>query len=416
MNIVVIIPTYNEKENITKLIPMLEEDIFPKIKNHTMSILVADDQSPDGTGREVEKMAKKWKNIDVLEGEKKGLGAAYVRAMQYAMNVMKADAVVELDADFQHDPRDIPRFIKAMDQGADYVIGSRYIPGGKIPEQWEFHRKFMSFFGSLFARIVLWRPKIHDMTSGYKMTKTSFLKKVDLDNLFSKYYAYKIHILHDVVKAGAKVKEVPIIFYERKEGSSKISQKDLFDSFFVVLRLRIRDSKRVIKFLFVGGTGFLIQLITQEGSIHTGIARSIADYLYPVVHSILPTDIEHLTDAVAAGIGAEFAILSNYSFNNFWTFDDTRALQGNRGFFGRLAKFNIASCLSIFIQFLAVFIVERQIGTTLGILGYTVPTRIVVVIPTIILLIIPLNYMIYNKFIWKTHRLKGAHGNTKKTS
>jgi len=385
MKIVVIIPTYNEYINIERLIPLLEEEIFPKIKKHDLHILVADDQSPDKTSDLVESFRKKWKNINLLQGNKEGLGAAYSRAMTYAMDEMKADAVIEVDADFQHDPNDIPRLIQAMDEGADYVIGSRYIPGGEIPPDWGIHRKIMSIFGNLFARIVLLRFNIHDATSGYKLTRTEFLKKVDLQNLYSKYYAYKIHILHDVLKAGAKVKEVPIIFYERKEGSSKISKKDLFDSFFVVLRLRVRDSKRFIKFLIVGGTGFIMQLLMQELSAFLG------------AH-----------DSLAVGIGAETAILSNFIINHSWTFSDTSQVVENKGFFRKLIKFNMSSLASIFIQVTAVTIASYLIGPQIRILSLSIPTRIVVVIPTIIMIIIPLNYLVYNKIIWKTQYLR--HG------
>ncbi len=273
MKIVVILPTYNEKVNIARLIPLLEEEIFPKVKNHEMYILVVDDNSPDGTADTVKDFMKKWKNIDLLQGRKNGLGDAYVRGMHYAMDKMNAQAVMEFDADFQHDPQDIPHLVKAMDDGADYVIGSRYIKGGEIPREWGLHRKIISRFGGLFAQIMLMRFDVHDMTSGYKLTRTSFLKNVDLDHLYSKYYAYKLHILHDVLKQGAKITEVPIIFYERKEGSSKITRKDLFDSFWVVIRLRLHDSARFIKFLFVGGTGFLVQLAMQEGSVRLGASH-----------------------------------------------------------------------------------------------------------------------------------------------
>src|SRR5581483_6485895 len=117
MKIVVISPTYNEKENMKKMIPVLEEDVFPKIKNHEMYYLIADDHSPDGTKEIIESFKKKYKNIALLEGNKQGLGNAYIRAMKYAMETMHADAVIEFDADFQHDPNDIPRLVKAMDDG-----------------------------------------------------------------------------------------------------------------------------------------------------------------------------------------------------------------------------------------------------------------------------------------------------------
>jgi dolichol-phosphate mannosyltransferase len=383
MKIVIILPTYNEKENIGKLIPLLIEEIFPQIKNHNMQLLVVDDDSPDGTSDVVREFMKKWKNIELLNGAKNGLGAAYVKGMHYAMDNMGGEAVMEFDADFQHDPRDIPRLITAMDNGADYVIGSRYVPGGEIPKEWGIHRKIISRFGGLFAQVVLWRFNVHDMTSGYKLTKSSFLKKVDLDHLYSKYYAYKLHILHDVLKQGAKVAEVPIIFYERKEGSSKITRKDLFDSFWVVIRLRLRDSARFIKFLIVGGTGFIVQLIIIDICIRLGVEQFVASML-----------------------GGEAAIISNFLLNNMWTFSDTKSIKEKGGFFRRLVKFNSASLGSIGIQGLVTYVAVRMLGETVTLLGYSIHTAKIILFPTIIFLVIPLNYMVYNKVIWKTQKLK----------
>jgi dolichol-phosphate mannosyltransferase len=383
MKIVVILPTYNEKANMEKMIPVLEDEVFPKIKHHHMQILVADDKSPDGTAEVVRVFQKKYHNLHLIEGHKEGLGAAYVRAMQHAMNTLGADAVMEIDSDFQHDPHDIPRLIKAMDDGADYVIGSRYIPGGEIPKEWGLHRKLISRFGGQFAQLLMWRRDVHDMTSGFKLTKTSYLKRVDLDHLYSKYYAYKLHILHDVLKLGAKVVEVPTIFYERKEGSSKITQKDLFDSFWVVIKLRAMDSKRVIKFLVVGGTGFLVQLMSIYFFITLGMPQ-----------------------VMATMFGGEAAILCNFYLNNLWTFKDTKDVSKRGNVYQRLLKFNTASLFSIAVQTVVVAIAVGIHGEYVHLFGYQVHTSLAVVIPTIIFLVIPLNYFIYNKLIWKTHHLK----------
>ena len=122
MKVVIITPTYNEKGNVDKLIPILENEIFPKIKNHDMNILVADDNSPDGTADEVRKLMQKWKNINISSGEKHGLGAAYIRAMTYAVDKMGADVMFEMDADLQHDPEKIPQFLQKIDEGCDMVI------------------------------------------------------------------------------------------------------------------------------------------------------------------------------------------------------------------------------------------------------------------------------------------------------
>lgn len=383
MKITVILPTYNEKTNIEKLIPLMIEEIFPKIKKHEMSILVVDDNSPDRTAESVTKFMKKWKIIKLLQGAKMGLGAAYVKGMKYAMNEMNADAVMEIDSDFQHDPNHIPRFIKALDDGADQVIGSRYIKGGSIPAEWGWHRKLISRFGGLFAQLLFWRFDVNDMTSGFKLTKSSFIKKVDLDNLYSKYYAYKLHILHDVLAQGAKVTEVPIIFHERVEGSSKITRKDLFDSFFVVIKLRLIKNKRFVKFLIVGGTGFIIQYIVLYLSIKADIPQHIG-----------------------AALSAEAAILSNFSFNNLWTFKDTKEIKEKGSIFRRLVKFNTASLSAIAIQSVSIYIFVHLLGEMIAIFGYSVHTSLIVLFPTIIILVIPLNYFIYNKIIWKTQYLK----------
>lgn len=383
MKIVIILPTYNERTNIEKMIPVLENDIVAKVDNHAISLLVVDDKSPDGTADVVKDFMKKWHNIYLLSGEKNGLGAAYARGMKYAMEKMDADAIMEFDSDFQHNPLDIPRLIKAMDNGADYVIGSRYIKGGSIPKQWGLDRKFLSIFGNLFTRVVWLNFKIHDMTSGFKLTKTAFLKRVDLDHLLAKNFAYKMQIMHDIIKLKAKVVEVPIVFYERTRGKSKISVQDQFKSFYVVLRLGMYDRKRFLQFLIVGGTGFILQFITVYVVIIFGIKQFIA-----------------------AMIGGEIAILWNFFANNKWTFKDTKSIQQQGNVWRRLIKFNFASLASIGVQGLVVYIAVKFLGEKIRILGLTLHTSIAILFPTIILLVIPMNYVIYNRFIWKTHHLR----------
>lgn len=383
MKIVIISPTYNEKVNIEKMIPVLEKEVFPQIKNHDMHILICDDKSPDGTADVVRDYMNEYKNLHLLEGDKQGLGKAYVRGMQHAMEKLNADAVMEFDADFQHDPNDIPRLVKAMDEGADYVIGSRYIKGGGIPKEWGFDRKVKSRLGGIFARYIFLMFNIHDMTSGFKLTKTSFLKKVDLDHLLSYNFAYKLHILHDVVHLGAKVKEVPIMFYERTKGRSKIDTNDVTESLSVVLKLGLLDHKRFIKFLVVGGSGFILQYLVTYLCILLGFQQF-----------------------VAAMIAGEIAILSNFILNNLWTFGDTKHIKAQGHFFKRLFKFNVASLASIGVQGLAVYLAVASLGETLTIFGFEIHTSLVVLFPTIIFLVLPLNYFIYNKVVWKTHHLK----------
>lgn len=171
MKAIVITPTYNEKENVKKLIEILENDVFPDIKNYEMGIIVADDNSPDGTADVVREIMKKYKNLHLNSGPKHGLGAAYIRAMQYAIDDLNADIFIQIDADLQHDPLKLPLFLKKIDEGNDMVVGNRYSDGGSIPKSWPLKRKIFSISANLFVRILFMKFHIHDWTGGYRALK-----------------------------------------------------------------------------------------------------------------------------------------------------------------------------------------------------------------------------------------------------
>jgi len=384
MKVVIIIPTYNEKGNIEKIIRILEEEIFPKIKNHEMHIVVADDNSPDGTGKIVEGLIKKYKNLHLIKGEKHGLGAAYVRAMGIVIEKLHADVMFEMDADLSHDPKKIPEFLKKIDEGYDMVIGTRYSQGGSIPPNWGFIRKVYSIFGNVLVRSILMRFSIHDWTGGFRALKKEVFLKEKSELTAFKGYTFQVSFLHKAVRDGFKIAEVPIAFTDRTLGRSKIVPKEyIVDLLKYVIISRFKELERFIKFLIVGGTGFLVQLLTQEGSVRLGIIHSLS-----------------------VGIGAESAIISNFLLNHFWTFGDTKHIKESANFFIKLLTFNSTSLGSIFIQVAAVWIAEQILGDTTSLLFFTVPTRILILFPTIIFLVIPLNYLIYNKIIWKTQYLK----------
>jgi len=379
MKIIIIIPTYNEKENIKKMIFYLEKEIFPKIKQHEMGLLIVDDNSPDGTAGVVKEVMKKYKNIYLLAGEKEGLGVAYVRGMKYAMKKLSAGWVVEMDADFQHNPDDLLPMIRATDQGYDYVIGSRYVAGGSIPKEWALYRKFLSVFGSLFARIVLWVPKIHDVTSGFKLTKVrGFLDSIDLDNVaafdYSKRYAYKVRILYEMVRLGAKVKEVPIKFQPREEGISKMPKNNFKDTLKLVLTLRWRDSQRLVKVVIVGGIGAIIQF-----SIFNLLRLS-------------------LRPEFANTIAVEIAIISNFIINNMWTFKDRKikAAQGIGKLIAKFGQFNLVSLGSILIQFIVM-----KVGVSVFGRSFIIENLLVAVG---ILIGLIWNYFMYINFVWKVKK------------
>ena len=408
MKIVVIIPTYNEKENVGRLIDVFENEVFPKITGHILNILVADDQSPDGTSDVVRELQKKYKNIDLNTGPKKGLGAAYVRAMTYAVEKLDADLVCEIDADLSHDPKRFPLFVKKIEEGADIVVGTRYSDGGSLPKNWPFIRKVFSVTANLIVRSVTGRFKIHDWTGGYRVLKKEvFLKEKSKIELYQGY-TFQVAFLYNAVMDGFKVGEVPINFVDRTLGRSKIAPLEyIINLLSYVIIARIKELQRVIKFLIVGGVGFIVQILLQEGSYRLGIALLLVRFFYSLQGSHVGV-MDATAQGVAAGIGAEGAILSNFMFNNFWTFSDTSKMSHSSIFIVKLVKFNVASLLSIIIQGAAVALGVMVLGSSFKLAGFIIPVRIAILFPTIIFIVIPLNYFIYNKFIWKTHHLKNG--------
>jgi dolichol-phosphate mannosyltransferase len=215
--ITIIIPTYNEKKNIKKIINQITSLGIP-----SLNILVVDDNSPDNTSNIVKIMQKNNKNLHLLiNKEKKGLGKAYIIGMNYSINKLKADILVEIDADLSHDPKILPEMLKFIPE-YDLVLGSRYIKDGSIPKKWEFHRKFLSFFGNFIFR-VFFSWKVKDWTTGYRVIKKEVYKKIKeyIDNKIFYDYTFQVVFLHQAMKRGFKIKEYPIEFKERKKGKSK---------------------------------------------------------------------------------------------------------------------------------------------------------------------------------------------------
>jgi len=225
----IVIPTYNERDNITALL----EAILTMAP--ATDILVIDDNSPDGTGQIVDQIRTRLPQVYVLHREGKlGLGTAYVRGFEYAID-HNYDIVFEMDADFSHDPQYLPRFFSAI-EGADLVIGSRYIKGGGTPN-WSPLRKFISGGGNTFARAVLGIPT-HDCTGGYRCYRTNALRTLDLDLVRAQGYAFQVEMTYIFWKRGFRVREVPIIFEDRRVGKSKMSRKIFIEAFLWVVRTR----------------------------------------------------------------------------------------------------------------------------------------------------------------------------------
>ena len=231
--VLVIMPTYNERENITRIIPaVLEQD--PRI-----NMLIIDDNSPDGTGEIVDRIAAENPRVDVIHREGKlGLGTAYVRGFKYSLQ-KGYDLTFEMDADFSHDPSYLPKMIATAEEGYDLVIGSRWIPGGGI-ENWPKSRERLSRWASIYTRIVTGLP-VHDTTAGFQAFRRRVLEELELDKIRSDGYSFQIETKFKVWRKGFWIKEIPIIFRDRELGESKINKKIVYEAFFMVWLLRIES-------------------------------------------------------------------------------------------------------------------------------------------------------------------------------
>jgi len=232
-------PTYNERENIGKMIDMLFLEYFPKINFAQMYLVVVDDNSPDGTADVVRSRMTRYSNLSLLVGEKKGLGHAYVRGFKYSFDQIKPDAVIEMDADFQHNPVYLLTMADLFRKGADYVICSRFIRGGSIPVSWEWYRKLLSYLGNRFASFMLNLPNIHDVTTGFRLTRTrGIFENIDLDSLMAlDQFAFKVDLLYQTVKISRNIKEIPIDFATREMEQSKFNLMEIIATLKVIVRL-----------------------------------------------------------------------------------------------------------------------------------------------------------------------------------
>lgn len=374
MKAVIIIPTYNEKENIEKLITVLHDEIFPQIKKYDMHILVVDDNSPDGTGDIVKGIMKKWKNVSLIQGEKQGLGAAYMRGMTYAVDEMKADVMFEFDADFSHDPKKIPEFLQKIDEGYDFVIGTRYSYGGSIPQDWGLHRKFMSVFGNLLVRFVMMRFYIHDWTGGYRAVRKEVFQKEKSKLEKVQGYTFQISFLHRAVQDGFKVAEVPFHFADRTKGKSKIPSKEtIIASLSYVFRERAIELSKspFLKYAITGFLGYVINAISLE-------------YF---------ADIVKLSPVWAAVIAAELAVIWNFIVNNAWAFSKYK-IESIARLLLKFVQFNLVSAGSVIINSTIIFIATHTFGNTPLV-------RQIALVIAIGFFVIPYSYSMYNIFIWK---------------
>ena len=347
---VIIVPTYNERENIGPLIEALQHQ-FEKL-THDMHVLVVDDNSPDRTADFVRELQAGHSNLHLLMGEKKGLGVAYIRGMLHAMDELNAEVVFEMDADFSHKPEDVPRLMAEIDRGADFVIGSRYVPGGSIPREWGLYRRLNSRFGNIVARYLAGIYSVRDCTAGFRAIRTSVLRRIDFAKLGVQGYAFQVALLHAVTVEKARIVEVPVNFIDRCYGDSKLGLRDIVEFVANAWWIRFESSKTFIKFLAVGAAGVAVNLGFFTLLLSLGLNKF-----------------------VASPISIEISIISNFLFNNYWTFRDRNTKDKTRI---KGLKFNTVSLLSLILSYgtfvsLSLFFpdVQPQVHQFIGIIPAT---------------------------------------------
>jgi len=282
---------------------------------------------------------------------------------------------MEMDADFQHPPKFVKPMVEAYLDGADYAIGSRYIPGGSVPKEWAMSRKAISYFGNLFIRIVLVKPKLHDLTTGFRLTKVKgVLDKIDLEHLMEPHlFAHKVDLLYQSIKNSKKTVEVPLEFRPRTTDKSKFNTKETISTLKVATICGIRDKARFIKFGTVGFIGFLVNyfFLRMFRNLNAG---EILSWL----------------------LSTEIAILSNFTLNNIWTFK-TEKIAGVKKIFLKFLQFNFTSAGALVIQ---------SVFGPLGVSLIGVKYDWLVMILVICFMVLPYNYFMYNKVIWKVKKNK----------
>ncbi|MBM3282924.1 glycosyltransferase [Candidatus Gottesmanbacteria bacterium] len=375
MKLVHIIPTYNEKENIGQMIEILEKlgKNYPQWKTE---ILIVDDYSPDRTADIVRNYQKKFSNVHLISKKKEGLGRALIEGYEYAQRKLKANVIIPNDADFQWDPRDYPKLVEKIQAGFDVVIASRHVPGAKVIG-WNWFRKLNHDISN--SLLAFWLAGVHevaDHAGNFKAIRVKgVLDEVPLSRMENVGFSFQLHILYELSKVGAKFTEVPVIFKERKSGQSKIGfnryyLRDVLEYIRSSILIRLDRSARFFKYCLVGLIGFVVQSLISKFLIFLTV-----------------------NPGIAVSCGAEGAIVSNFIFNNLWTFKHKRIIGSN--IINKFIQFNMVSVGSVIIQGIIV-----GIGTFV----FGVSSWFFFMVGAIVFIVIPYSFFMYNRYIWKTHK------------
>ena len=332
-----VLPTYNEAENIESIIKAIFA-MQSNIDTHQLYVIVVDDNSPDGTQEIVKKQMQQHPYLRLVTGNKVGLGDAYKRGISFAISTFNPDLLLQMDADGQHDPTLIPKFINLANDGFSLVIGSRYVPGGSTPD-FSYWRKFLSIVGNFLIRHLGKASNVQDCTSGFRCIKANLLPKCNLDGLSARGYSFQSLLVCELIRNGAKPIEVPIIFKDRVKGKSKLTLRDQIEFLVSITKITYRYSEDFIRYCLVGLVGMLV---------------NIGAYLLLNRYFQIPLQAASL-------IAIEVSIVSNFLLNNYWTFKTRpKKLSTIR----RLLNFHIAAGISGLLFYYLFFLL---LTTVLGI-------------------------------------------------
>jgi len=375
MRLVVNIPTYCERDNIEEIIKRVISAC--KKIDADVHILVADSASPDGTADIVRKISRVNPKVHYLNVKVRGLGVGVVKGHRFAVDKLKADLLAQMDGDLSHDPSTLPIMFDYIKKGYDLVNGSRLMPGGKNLLGW--HRRFFTRGSALFCKFSWGTFKLSEYTNSYRMFTKELFEKIDFTKVpwRAKTYIIQPAFLYAAVEAGAKIKEVPIKFVDRKKGYSKAQiVAYTFDVLKFGVKVRIQRSKMFVKFLMVGTGGYLTNAIAL-GLLNRGQVYSFVVLSQPVL-SFIPQHQEATRFLfltldrlfVASVISIELSIIFNFLFHDNWTFK-TRKKDGL--LITRFLKFNLTSAGSPIIQLISILVAFRifslheQIGLVIGV-------------------------------------------------
>jgi dolichol-phosphate mannosyltransferase len=364
-NACIVLPTINEADNVALIIPLIFEQ-QSLIHTHHLIVIVVDDESPDGTGEVVKSMQQKYPGLHLLEEKDNGLGEAYIKGMKYAIDKCDADVIIQMDADLQHDPSMLPLFLTVYNYGFTLVIGSRFAPGGQTPE-FTLYRKFLSSFGNFLVRLFSGIPRIHDCTSGFRCIKSELITKCDFSNMSVRGYSFQSSLVYELLRNGAKILEIPIIFEARKYGTSKLAFRDQLEFLINLVRIRFHKSKEFFNFCVVGTSGVFVNM---------GLLLILTRWFGLLLEYASP-------------IAIEISIISNFVLNNIWTFRE-RAVRTL--LLKRLIRFHLVAFSAgvvNYIMLLSLYYGAGMIDVIANLIGIAAATVV--------------NYILNSRWTWKKH-------------